>query len=43
MIEGAGGVCTDWAGKPLDLASDGTIVAAGDARLHALALETLAG
>jgi inositol-phosphate phosphatase/L-galactose 1-phosphate phosphatase/histidinol-phosphatase len=42
VIEGAGGVCTDWAGKPLDLGSDGTIVAAGDARLHALALETLA-
>jgi len=43
VIEGAGGVCTDWAGKPLDLASDGTIVAAGDARLHRLALETLSG
>jgi fructose-1,6-bisphosphatase/inositol monophosphatase family enzyme len=43
VIEGAGGVCTDWAGKPLDLDSDGTIVAAGDARLHRLALETLSG
>jgi inositol-phosphate phosphatase/L-galactose 1-phosphate phosphatase/histidinol-phosphatase len=43
VIEGAGGVCTDWAGKPLDLGSDGTIVAAGDGRLHALALQTLAG
>lgn len=42
VIEGAGGVCTDWAGKPLDLHSDGTIVAAGDRRLHALALATLA-
>jgi inositol-phosphate phosphatase/L-galactose 1-phosphate phosphatase/histidinol-phosphatase len=42
VIEGAGGVCTDWAGKPLDLDSDGTIVAAGDRRLHALALATLA-
>jgi len=43
VIEGAGGICTDWAGKPLDLGSDGTIVAAGDARLHALALQTLSG
>ncbi len=42
VIEGAGGVCTDWAGKPLDLDSDGTIVAAGDRRVHALALATLA-
>ena len=42
VIEGAGGVCTDWAGKPLDLSSDGTIVAAGDPRAHALALQILA-
>ena len=30
VIEGAGGICTDWAGKPLDLDSDGTIVAADE-------------
>jgi inositol-phosphate phosphatase/L-galactose 1-phosphate phosphatase/histidinol-phosphatase len=41
VIEGAGGVITDWAGRPLDIASDGRIVAAGDARLHAEALAAL--
>lgn len=41
VIEGAGGVITDWHGRPLDLASDGRIAAAGDAACHAQALETL--
>jgi len=42
VIEGAGGVITDWNGRPLDLASDGHIAAAGDAACHAAALEALA-
>ena len=31
VVEGAGGVMTDWRGRPLDAASGGRIVAAGDA------------
>jgi inositol-phosphate phosphatase/L-galactose 1-phosphate phosphatase/histidinol-phosphatase len=42
VIEGSGGVITDWSGRPLDLASDGRIVAAGDPACHAQALEALA-
>jgi len=41
IIEGAGGVVSDWNGRPLDLASDGRIAAAGDARTHAQALAAL--
>lgn len=37
VIEGAGGVITDWDGQPLGLNSDGRVVAAGDAGLHAQA------
>jgi inositol-phosphate phosphatase/L-galactose 1-phosphate phosphatase/histidinol-phosphatase len=43
VIEGAGGSVTDWQGRPLDLASDGHAVAAGDARLAAAARALLAG
>ena len=43
VIEGAGGVMTDWTGKPLDLASDGRVVASGDKRLGRAALGVLAG
>ena len=43
VIEGAGGVFTDWQGKPLGLASDGRVIAAGDPTLHAAALALLAG
>ena len=43
VIEGAGGSITDWAGKPLTLHSDGTVLAAGDAGLHRAALALLAG
>ena len=43
VIEGAGGIITDWAGRPLGLASDGRIAAAGDARAHKAALAALAG
>ena len=37
VIEGAGGVITDWQGRPLDLTSDGRILAAGDGALHGTA------
>lgn len=43
IIDGAGGIVTDWAGKPLDLGWHGRVVAAGDAALHGRALELLAG
>ncbi|MDA1089665.1 MAG: histidinol-phosphatase [Proteobacteria bacterium] len=47
IIEGAGGVITNWKGKPLaaDMGAgdDGTVLAAGDKRIHAAALELLAG
>ena len=43
VIEGAGGVITDWQGRPLTTSSDGRVVAAGDPRLHAAALALLAG
>lgn len=43
VIEGAGGVVTDWAGAPLTLTSGDAIVAAGDRRVHAAALKALAG
>lgn len=34
VIEGAGGIITDWAGKRLALESDGRVIAAGTASLH---------
>lgn len=34
VIEGAGGVITDWHGAPLTLQSDGRVLAAGDKRLY---------
>ena len=43
VIEGAGGIITDWQGAPLGLASDGRALAAGDAMLHAVARNVLAG
>ena len=43
VIEQAGGVMTDWSGRPLGMHSDGRIIAAGDPRLHAQALALLAG
>jgi histidinol phosphatase-like enzyme (inositol monophosphatase family) len=43
VIEGAGGTITDWQGRPLGLASDGRVLAAGDPRSHAAALRLLAG
>ncbi|MCA8928773.1 MAG: histidinol-phosphatase [Alphaproteobacteria bacterium] len=41
VVEGAGGRITDWSGKPLGLDGDGTVLAAGDARVHAEAVALL--
>ncbi|NQV47676.1 MAG: histidinol-phosphatase [Rhodospirillaceae bacterium] len=41
VIEGAGGVISDWQGEALGLESDGRILAAGDARTYAAALKIL--
>lgn len=43
VVEGAGGKMTDWIGKPLGLQSDGRVLAAGDPRAHAQALDILRG
>lgn len=43
VIEGAGGVVTDWHGRPLDFRSDGRVIAAGDPRLAAVARARLSG
>jgi inositol-phosphate phosphatase/L-galactose 1-phosphate phosphatase/histidinol-phosphatase len=42
VVEGAGGVITDWAGAPLGLDSDGFTLAAGDPVLHRAAMARLA-
>src|SRR5262249_31701086 len=34
VIAGAGGLITDWRGKPLDMHSDGSVLAAGDPAVH---------
>ena len=41
VIEGAGGRVTDWAGAPLSLESDGTVLAAATPALHQAALHIL--
>ena len=41
VVTGAGGVITDWRGAPLTLASPGSVLAAGDSRVHAAALALL--
>jgi myo-inositol-1(or 4)-monophosphatase len=41
IIEGAGGLITDWHGGPCS--EGGQVIAAGDARVHAAALKILAG
>jgi fructose-1,6-bisphosphatase/inositol monophosphatase family enzyme len=43
VIEGAGGVITMWNGKPIGFDLDGTVVAAGDKRVHAEAMAALIG
>jgi inositol-phosphate phosphatase / L-galactose 1-phosphate phosphatase / histidinol-phosphatase len=42
VIEGSGGVITDWQGRALDLGSDGKVVACGDPSLAASARQLLA-
>jgi inositol-phosphate phosphatase/L-galactose 1-phosphate phosphatase/histidinol-phosphatase len=43
IIEGAGGIATDWQGQPLGLSSDGRVLIAGDKRTHSDALDLLRG
>jgi len=43
IIEGAGGMVTDWQGQRLDLTWHGGVLASGDGRMHRQALELLAG
>jgi inositol-phosphate phosphatase / L-galactose 1-phosphate phosphatase / histidinol-phosphatase len=42
IVEGSGGLATDWRGAPLDLHSDGRVLVAGDRRTHRAALSLLA-
>ena len=41
VIEGAGGVISDWQGRPLGLGSGSSVLAAGAPQLHRQALERL--
>ena len=43
IVEGAGGVISDWQGNPLTLESDGRVVAAASAEIHEALLRVLAG
>jgi myo-inositol-1(or 4)-monophosphatase len=43
VIEGAGGRCTDWAGRPLRLDGDGSVLAVGDPALLPAVSKLLAG
>ena len=42
IAAGAGGLITDWSGRPLGFESEGRVVMAGDARVHREAVEVLA-
>jgi histidinol phosphatase-like enzyme (inositol monophosphatase family) len=42
VIEGAGGIITDWTGRPLGIDSGDKVLAAGDRRMHDQALRLLA-
>jgi len=42
VVEGAGGVITDWAGNPLGIESDGRVIAAATPALHAEVVSMLA-
>jgi inositol-phosphate phosphatase/L-galactose 1-phosphate phosphatase/histidinol-phosphatase len=42
IVEGAGGIASDWRGAPLTLASDGRVLVAGDRRAHQQVLALLA-
>jgi inositol-phosphate phosphatase / L-galactose 1-phosphate phosphatase / histidinol-phosphatase len=43
IVEGAGGIMSDWRGAPLTMTSDGRVLASGDAKLHESAINLLAG
>lgn len=43
VIEGAGGVITDWEGRPLTIYSGNRLIASGNPKRHAEALRILAG
>jgi fructose-1,6-bisphosphatase/inositol monophosphatase family enzyme len=43
IVEGAGGIVTDWQGRPLGFGSDGRVAIAGDRRAHAETLALLQG
>jgi histidinol phosphatase-like enzyme (inositol monophosphatase family) len=43
ILAGAGGVMTDWQGRPPGLDSDGRVLCAGDRRCHDLAISLLQG
>lgn len=43
IVRNAGGTMTDWAGRRLTMTSDRSVLAAGDARVHAELLARLAG
>ncbi|VDC20177.1 histidinol-phosphatase [Pseudogemmobacter humi] len=43
VVQGAGGVITDWDGRPLGLTSAGDVIAAATPALHEAALKHLAG
>ena len=42
VIEGAGGIATDWQGAPLTMASGDRLIAAGDPRVYGAAMALLA-
>jgi len=42
VVKGAGGLITDWQGRELDMNSDGSVLAAGDAATHRAAQAILA-
>lgn len=41
VVEGAGGIATDWQGRPLGLESDGSVLAAASEELHRAARDIL--
>ena len=43
IVEGAGGMATDWRGAGLGLASDGRVLVAGGHAVHEAALALLGG
>jgi fructose-1,6-bisphosphatase/inositol monophosphatase family enzyme len=43
VVEGAGGIVTDWTGKPLDIKSGDRVLAVGDPQQHEAVMKLLAG